>query len=46
MVYPEEPFWALPMVSGLYEDRDYRGKSNYFDEYDLILYFICIVIYS
>ncbi|KAH8306648.1 hypothetical protein KR044_005100 [Drosophila immigrans] len=24
MVYPEEPFWALPMVSGLYEDRDYR----------------------
>lgn len=26
MVYPEEPFWALPMVSGLYEDRDYRGK--------------------
>ncbi|EDW28332.1 GL19005 [Drosophila persimilis] len=24
MVYPEEPFWVLPTVTGFYEDRDYR----------------------
>lgn len=26
MVYPEEPFWASPQVSGLYDDGDYRGE--------------------
>lgn len=26
MVYPEEPYWALPPVSGIYDDGDYRGK--------------------
>lgn len=34
MVYPEEPFWVLPTVTGFYEDRDYRGK------FDLCLFFI------
>ncbi|XP_065355567.1 protein limb expression 1 homolog [Calliphora vicina] len=24
MVYPDEPFWALPTVPGLYDDNDYR----------------------
>ncbi|XP_055713499.1 protein limb expression 1 homolog isoform X2 [Phlebotomus papatasi] len=24
MVYPEEPYWALPPVSGIYDDGDYR----------------------
>lgn len=33
MVYPEEPFWVLPTVTGFYEDRDYRG------EFDLCLFF-------
>lgn len=26
MVYPEEPFWASPQISGLYDDGDYRGE--------------------
>lgn len=29
MVYPEEPFWALPTIPGLYDDGDYRGKLSY-----------------
>lgn len=26
MVYPEDPFWALPTIPGLYDENDYRGK--------------------
>lgn len=26
MVYPEDPFWALPAIPGLYDDTDYSGK--------------------
>lgn len=26
MMYPEEPFWAVPTIPGLYDDGDYTGK--------------------
>lgn len=26
MLYPEEPFWGVPTIPGLYDDGDYSGK--------------------
>lgn len=26
MLYPEEHFWTVPTIPGLYDDNDYSGK--------------------
>lgn len=28
MLYPEEPFWGVPTIPGLYDDGDYSGKTS------------------
>lgn len=27
MLYPEEHFWTVPTIAGLYDDNDYNGKG-------------------
>lgn len=28
MLYPEEHFWTVPTIPGLYDDNDYSGKVS------------------